>query len=268
MKKNFLFTCLLNLSMCNIIYAQTEREFAFSTGPVFQRFQDSRHSSIFRNATGVVNGGLSYRYGKKHYNKIGLNFATGQTNQQFASSERNMYFNLCFEQLRQIKSQHQVQIGGFVDLGGILQFRSGNWFDAGTGMSYGFWSSFGLAARKSFQWGKNWQASIAARTPLLAYVVRPAYGFPYPPSFLKEGRFSFELDNVGTELLKSGEIQTIHQFANLQISPKISKNFGTKQHELGVGYQFNYLFFSGVKPMAGFQHQVSLQFNLKLGNND
>ncbi|MEZ4910814.1 MAG: hypothetical protein R2774_08120 [Saprospiraceae bacterium] len=53
---------------------------------------------------------------------------------------------------------------------------------------------------------------------LLGYVIHPAYGHPYPKSYLKPGTFHPERKNMTSSVLKSGNIVTINRYNSINIS--------------------------------------------------
>ncbi len=235
----------------------------FGIGYQFQRFKDVRHSSIYRNA-----GGVSYRLAYRAMNEkrqhvIGINFASTNSNQEFASLISNILGGLYYEHLRKINNH--IWLGGYYDLGAFYGNRGGEWANPEDNPTWGAWSSIGVSASLRKNFGNGWSIDPSIRLPLLAYTVRPAYGFPYPESFLQEGRFSFIEEGMTKEVIKSGKFQTLNNFMNLQLSCGLHKGFGNRRHQIGIQYQTGYLFFNGEKPFADWQNQISIisKFNLK-----
>lgn len=238
------------------------RRLELGLGYQMQRFKDARHSSIYRNAGGL-SFSLAYRTtNDKRQQAVGLYFSNPNTHQDFASFARNFLGGLYFEHLRPVNKK--LWFGGYMDLGALLSFRKGEWSDPAASISYGAWSSVGLAANMQTNLGKAWSINPSVRLPLLAYTIRPFYGNPYPDSFLKEGRFSFNEAGMAKDVLKSGRLQTLNQFVNLQVVMDIRRSFGARNHQIGLQLQSGYLFFDGIKPLASWQNQIALSSQFKL----
>lgn len=234
----------------------------FGIGYQFQRFKDVRHSSIYRNAGGM-NLRLGYRaINEKRQHAVGINFSNTNSNQEFASFASNILGGLYYEHLRKINTS--IWLGGYYDLGAFYGNRGGEWQEASGNFTWAAWSSLGLSASLRKNVGNGWSIDPSVRLPLLAYTVRPAYNFPYPETYLQDGRFSFIEEGMTKEAIKSGKFQTITNFMNLQLACGIHKSFSNRGHQIGIQYQTGYLFFNGEKPFADWQNQISIisKFNL------
>ena len=263
------WTLLLNCFSPFIVVAQTTgvpikgHYLEIGIGYQLQRFKDVRHSSIYRNAGGI-NYRLAYRaINEKRQHVLRVNFCNTETNQEFASFASNILGGLYYEHLR--KAGNHIWLGGYYDLGAFYGNRGGEWLNPEDSPTWSVWSSLGLSAslRKSF--GNGWSIDPSIHLPLLAYTVRPVYNFPYPETYLQDGRFSFIEEGMTKEIIKSGKFQIINNFMNLQFSCGIHKSFGNRNHQIGIQYQTGYLFFGGIKPYADWQNQISIisKFNFK-----
>jgi hypothetical protein len=232
-------------------------------GYQLQRFKDTRYSSIYRNTEGL-SFNLSYRAANENQQHVvGLYYSNPKSNQDFASFAKNILGGIYYEHLR--SSSKNIWLGGYFDLGAFFGSRGGEWSDPDGNFTWGAWSSIGVSANMRQRLGNGWTITPSFRLPLLAYTVRPAYAFPYPESYLTEGRFSFIEEGMAKEVIKSGKFQTLNNFMNLQVSCGIHRSFGARQHQIGIQYQAGYLFFNGVRPMADWQNQFSIasKFNLQ-----
>ena len=90
--------------------------------------------------------------------------------------------------------------------------------------------------------GKDGHLSVEAdlHTSLLAYVIRPSYGHPYPDQFLEPGTFTPTREGMGAKLLTSGKIRTIDKYKAIKfrigVHYLISSNI-----KIGLSYNIDYV---------------------------
>jgi hypothetical protein len=261
--KIIVFCCFGTLS--STLLAQTKGDYLnASVGYINHHFNDARHSSIFRNAGGV-GGILQYEAVRDlEIHRLQLQVALATTHQEFASVSTNTHGTLRYEYCRALTGLQGVYVGGYVDFSALLLERSGLWTDPGAALSYVLSSSLGGLIRYSAPLGESWSVNTAAYLSLLNYVVRPAFGFPYPASFLRDGRFSFNLNGLAGDIVQSGIVQTLDTFVNTTFSAEITRDVGDSGHKVGLLYVGNYLFAGGTKPFFGVQNFAGISFHYNL----
>lgn len=242
---------------------QNKHSMKISLGFNGQRFRDINQSSIFRTAKGVSIGLLYSKLKEANESIIAINVNQARTHLNFASSAHIFSGNVIYENL--FKLRKNVWIGPFIDAGSFITIRGGVWIDPGASITYGVWSSIGMSLKKAILLKNNWVFTCHLNVPLIAYTIRPVYGYPYPSEFLKEGVYGFDESGMGKIVLSSGKFQTINNFMNVQLRGNISKIIGKRNHQIGLEYHGGYLFFNGVNPMANWQNSIFLNVKLNFG---
>ncbi|MCE2732020.1 MAG: hypothetical protein O9302_09010 [Cyclobacteriaceae bacterium] len=232
-----------------------------------QQFKETQQSSIFRQANGIsINVAYTTVNGERNQT-IGLYYSQTKTDKNFASFANNKFGGIFYNHVRAIHKN--IHVGGYADAGVFYTYRDASrittlWGEPGTNFSYAAWSSVGLSASFNHDLKKNWSLSYSVRLPLLAYTIRPFYVENYPTAFLRDGRFSFNEEGIVKDFFKSGKVQSINNFMNVQASLEILKRFGTRQHQIGLQYQAGYLFFNGLKPLANLTNQILLTTKINI----
>lgn len=257
------FFCIGTLT--GTLAAQTASDYLnASVGYTNHYFNDARHSSIFRNAGGVGSIVQYEAIRGLEIHRLQLQVALALTGQELTSVSTNTHGTLRYEYSRALAGLQGVYVGGYVDISVLLLERSGLWTDPGAALSYVMSSSLGGLIRYSAPLGESWSVNTSAHLSLLNYVVRPAFGFPYPASFLRDGRFSFDLNGLAGDIVQSGVVQTLDKFVNTAFSAEITKDVGDSGHKLGLLYVGNYLFAGGTKPFFGVQNFAGVSFHYNL----
>lgn len=136
----------------------------------------------------------------------------------------------------QRKVQDYVWIGGFFDHNTLLNFpRATTWLFNNNPVSYTLAQSIGPKISYGRHFDGSLESGISAQTALLAYVVRPIFGHPYPSKFMDEKVFNPQLSGLAGPLLRSGKIKTLNAFRNLRLK------FGLTYHlSNSIGLSLNY----------------------------
>ncbi|MEM1326047.1 MAG: hypothetical protein AAGI23_08845 [Bacteroidota bacterium] len=156
-------------------------------------------------------------------------------------------------------------LGGYVDIGSLLHFPLRNWEGNNT-ISYTMWSSMGFSGswRQALSKDNKFSAQARLRFPLVAYVIRPAYGLPYPDNYLEDGTFDFQRKEMTRHLLTSGKMSTLDRFQQILFEAGLSMHITEKQHQIGLSYVLDYLNYNEEKDIQQLRNGLQLSgiFNL------
>lgn len=110
-------------------------------------------------------------------------------------------------------------------------------YDAGSAISLGTRASHSFSGRFS-----RLAASFHLLIPVVAYVIRPAYGVPYPEAFLKDGVFNHQDEGLVGPMLTSGKLKTIDGFFRTQTTTSLTYSFsGTKSIRLSYSWEYYHI---------------------------
>lgn len=122
----------------------------------------------------------------------------------------------------QVSYSHQrkvgnLWVGGFLDSFSLMNLpRSTTGFFTNNSISYTIVGSLGPMIGYEQNMRENDRNRLTlntnARIGLLNYVVRPAFGHPYPEKYLTEENFSPTRSGMAGPLLKSGKLQTLNRY--------------------------------------------------------
>ncbi len=151
-------------------------------------------------------------------------------------------------------------IGGYIDLCSLIAFRRGKGTSE-NGISYCLWSSLGISAQinKTINISKktiNWNNKVSL--PIISYVVRPSYSFPYSDNFIQEGTFNFARSGLAKAIVTGGNLKDITAFSNIRFQTGLNYIADNKKWGYGLHYSFGYLQTKELKPLFQFNHQISL----------
>jgi len=225
MKKYSILIILLSLFCSSKSFSQEEalrntRSLTIGVGWSLQTIKDSRLSA------------LTYRSRQPTYH-IGWRKQTSSTRQELdltfsmkssVKSERILdlrFFKPSFSYSLE-KRVNDAWIGGFFNTTTFLTFpssRTGHF--SNNPVSYTMTNSIG----PKMSWGRSWEVNdverfrlmTSAETSLLSYVVRPAYGHPYPERFLQSGTFTPTREGMAGPLLRSGKLMSINKFQSFKV---------------------------------------------------
>jgi len=138
---------------------------------------------------------------------------------------------------------NQMWIGGFFNSSTILHFpRTNTRHFENNPISYTISKSIGpkISLNRNIDHDHRWSFDGEAQISLLSYVVRPAYGHPYPEKYLQSGTFHPTRRNMTTPLMKSGKIHSIDKLQSFKIVLQIS--YLISDHtKISVNYRVDYL---------------------------
>lgn len=148
--------------------------------------------------------------------------------------------NVSYSYERKIK---QIWFGGFFDSSTILHFpRTNTRHFENNPISYTISQSLGPKISMNQNFGNNnqWEFGTAAQFSLLNYVIRPAYGHPYPEKYVESGTFHPTRRNMTGPLLRSGKLHSFDKFQSFKVVFGISY-FLSDQIKVSIRYQISQL---------------------------
>jgi len=128
-------------------------------------------------------------------------------------------------------------------------------------IAYTLSKNLGVAVDRSWA-SENQDMRIDAgiETSILSYVVRPAFGHPYPEAYLEEGTFHPTRAGIGRAMIKSGKLRTPRSFQNFQIKLGFRYNI-TEQISISTNYNMHIQNLSAQQDMRLVSHDFLLGFN-------
>ena len=256
--KNIFLTTLLSFLIGSAI-SQNAYSFWLGMSPNFQSTKETRYTSTFRSGIGYVGtlGFSSTSEKRTLFFETEFNSTTiGASN---ISSTRNLQPNLQFSYLFQ--RPDKINFGPDLQLGTLLQFRNGV-TSSNNQISYLIWNSLGLTFNKTFLIGASGRPTpivINASVPLISYIIRPSYSFPFTDRFLEQENYNFDLDNLSSSIIRGGKIRTVNSFIHLKLGIEAYR-FNKKNLGASIKYQINYLSYLKQKSLFQFTHQLIFSF--------
>ena len=142
-------------------------------------------------------------------------------------------------------------IGGYYHSSTLLSFpisQSGGF--GNNPISYTIANSLGIVFNKTQSLLSHGKHSVdldaSAQVALLSYLIRPAYGHPYPEDFLKEDTFNPTQAGLGKSIVKSGKIRSLNKYQSFRLV-------------LGINYYFKDSFKVNATFAFDFQNNSALQ---------
>ncbi len=232
---------------------QAQSHFFVQVGWTIQNIKETRIARDFKRSLGTnVNIGYE-RQTQKNINRVLVMFMHSRRSNVVTFN--NLTPEIRYEYLQR---KGNWAIGGYADVGTILSLASGVWAKE-NGLSYCIWSSVGASARYEKRIGQNrvWQSAFSL--PVLSYVVRPSYMFPYSDNFLTEEKFDLGKRGLAKAILTGCKLQAIGQFSNIKFNTAIYTTSANKKWSYGLQYQMSYLHASGSKALSQVNHQIGLK---------
>lgn len=140
------------------------------------------------------------------------------------------------------KKTDDLWIGGVMNSATLLNFpRSRTGHFNNSPISYTFANSIGPKVSYALS-PEDSRFSVEAdlEAALLGYVVRPAYGHPYPTKFLESGTFTPTREGMASSIIRSGKIMTIGKYNSINLVLGLSYIVGDHV-KLGVHLNVNHL---------------------------
>ena len=257
-----LIICLIILSDSAFGQDKINRIF-FDLGINYLSNKETHFTSNFRDGVGSRFEIGFERKTPKSINRFSLLGAHTNTGNDNISRSITLQPELRYTHLRSI-SNKGFQLGGYLDAGTLLNFRQGVWSNE-NGTNYTIWSSLGLSTQfdKKISFGNrelNWITQFSI--PILSYLIRPSYTFPYTDNFLENEVFNFERSGLGEKIITGGSLALLNNFFRPQFQTGFSFSTKNKNWEFGLKYAFDYLQTQEVKPVFQTRHQLSLTSKL------
>jgi len=140
-------------------------------------------------------------------------------------------------------------IGGNINLSTLLTFPSnvtGHYSNAP--ISYTMAASIGpsVSIDRSIGSDSPWLVEADLHTSLLAYVIRPSYGHPYPDQFLEPETFTPTREGMAPKLLTSGKIRAMDKYQSIKLRIGIYYLIDSKV-KMGLVASMDYVNYNEVK---------------------
>lgn len=265
-KQKSLFTLLILVSSV-LLYAQEnplkQNRFFLEYGVQFQNSVDSRFSARTRNYLGFHTAVAVEFLRTDKIHRLEVRFS-----KNFNYREHIIFFEQLLPELRYTFLKpwktSNLLVGGYADIGSYLAFPVGSW-RGNNNISYTMWNSYGLSTQHqhTFSLGKlQLQHRTRFSIPLLAYVVHPSYGLPYPESYLEDGVFDFQRNGMATQILTSGKIYTLNRFQHIEVRTGVALPFRNNTSAIGIDYQLTFLQFQQLDQLRQIQHNFLLTIKL------
>ncbi len=250
----FTLTITINLDA----QSKTSNAYWMNHGVAFPSTKETHYTSKYRNGIGYT---FQIGYDKQTSRSItGLSFmflysSQGKKNISYSTILRP---EVKYEFLKST-SRSGLKVGGYYDIGTVLNFRRGIW-SIENGINYTIWSSLGFSTQyskhikykeKCIDW--NTEFSI----PVLSYLIRPSYTFPYTDNYLENEVFNFDRSGLGKSIITGGKLVTLDKFIYLGFQTGVSIPSKNKFWEFGLRYSFKFTQTNEVKPMHQTIHEIS-----------
>jgi len=69
---------------------------------------------------------------------------------------------------------------------------------------------------------------------------------------------------VARYIVKGGKLRTINAFQNVKLKTSLALPFTAKKHQLGLHYQWSFLYAKGGKSISYAQHHLTLFLKIRL----
>lgn len=216
------------------------KEIGLQIGWRFNRILDKRYAS---NAKKMGQAIYALRYAEQHEKKreeLVFSYSTTPKNSNpgFLSFKTTMpQVNYSYQ-----RKVGNAWVGGFFDSFTLLTFpKSSTGVFGNNSISYTIVGSLGAAIGYEHKLNETEENPItlhsSAQLSLLNYVIRPAYGHPYPEQYLTEENFSPTRAGMAGPLFKSGKLKTLN--TNQMLRLVIGFNYYHKNRlKLGIQYEF------------------------------
>ncbi len=142
----------------------------------------------------------------------------------------------------QRKVGEEFWVGGFTNHKSILNFPKSLYSSMFTNnaISYTIVQSIGpklsYAHALTNQKDKPIEPLTSIETPIVAYLIQPIYGHPYPSRYLEEGTFDPTRAGMTIPMLKSGKFVSISRYKGLRIELGIFY-YASDRFKIGASYQ-------------------------------
>ena len=248
-----------------------DNRFTVGVAVPFHDTRDARFSSTYRTAIGLR---LRLEYEsddatKGITNRISANGGIAVENTAEPSFTTMQGGILRYDHFRRFDAiSPHLFVGGYADVGAFFATRQKFWIDDGTSLSYTLWGSLGATAewRQAIELSPTlsatWRTSVSV--PLVGYIIRPFFGFPYPSRFLRDGVFNFTQDGLYEQIPASGQVQTVNGFMNAIARTGLELPVSSTTR-IGMEYWFQALYAASA-PRSYFQitHQITIFAGFRL----
>lgn len=255
--KNIQIAILLYFIIITCLKAQNSSNIIVSSGLCFQSTKESRFTANFRDGVGYSALAGYEIINEKSIRRFSIAFIQAKQGKGNISFSNNFRPEIRNEYL--IKLTNNLYLGSYLDIGSLLEFRSGKWTSENS-ISYCIWSSLGVSTQinKNFSvFNKTMTWKNIFSMPLVSYVIRPSYSFPYTNNFLEQETFNFEREGLGRTIIAGGKIQLTTVFNNIQLKTGLEMSPQNKKWKYGCNYMLSYLQTKELKPLYQFNHQIN-----------
>ena len=162
-----------------------------------------------------------------------------------------------YHRLKAVGAQKRLWVGGSSTI--FARVRVHDFYDNNF-LSYDIGWNVGVAAAYQQPITDRLAARLHVNLPLVAYYVRPVYGFNFPENFLTEEHYNARLDGVYGALLTSGEIVSFNKYFELNTGISIAYQLNYVLSEIRLNYQWNYAQFESLESSYFGEQALSLSF--------
>lgn len=199
---------------------QKGRSITINAGLSFNGIKDNRFSAINYKSMTPTYGLVFRKWTNNTRQEFDLRFSMHtQVDQSRLLSLKFMrpYFSYSLQ-----KRVKDTWVGGFINHNTLLTYPSSRTGHFGNNpISYTIANSIGpkVTWSNGFNFPNDQKINITSslETALLSYVIRPAFGHPYPERFLESGDFTPTRKGMAGALLKSGKVMTVNKFQSIRL---------------------------------------------------
>ncbi len=220
--KYILSTTFIILITCLAISQEgtNRNELKVTIGLSHTTITDARISALPQKAWSPKYG-MSYRkMNDKRISQIDIDFTYASNSSGSLLSLNSIMPKANYSYLR--KTPNGVWLGGFIDHTTLLNLpKSRTGLFNNNPISYMLSASLGpMVSYEKSGILNNERISLRANAqlPILAYVIQPEHGHPYPKQYLEEDTFTPMRGGLTGPLLKSGRVVTINKYRSLNVS--------------------------------------------------
>jgi len=217
------------------------KEIGIQLGVSFAQVKEERFSALTKKMIMPQAALIFTRYNDKRREQWELGYTTSRIKGQSNTLQYKIIRpEITYNYQRQIKGHW---VGAFFQSSTLLNLPKSNLPGyVNNPISYTINQSLGLSYSKSSQLHKTDNHVVnfdtEAKMALINYLIRPAYGHPYPDKFLQEKTFNPTKEGMGSAIAKSGKIKTVNKYQSFKVVLGI--NYIHKDHlKLRVQYAFD-----------------------------
>ncbi len=250
----------LMLMISASVFSQSNKTMFFKAGFVQQSTFENRLTSNYRGGVGL-NLELGFeKTSEKYVSRFSLDYSKANQGKSYISYSTIYKVDLKYENLKRIHTIKGLYIGGYIDVGTMINEKNGLWGSTNNPISFTQWASLGMVAQYSVKFKNDYLWNMSLSTPIVSYIIRPSYGSVWPDKFLEPQNFNLYERGIVTAGLKSGNVALFNNFSNTIIKTSMYFPFKNSQWHYGLEYSFNRIHTNEIKPLKQFANTISISF--------